>query len=264
MRLYQVVLVLLCIGFSGCTEGFEIEENNGSITENVVVEEVDNDSGSLDTTENTVDSSEESIPEFVDTVKDKVSSLFLDQTTNFIYLNSGEVYDLSADFNGISYDYSLEIKEENGNFIIYLDGIRVPISDLSLFFKFTDREFLLNKLGDGKFKLLISKTLSDTDKEEIITNSEITLFVIEKEDHIVLEWEDSLSNVKWYKVMHSTTDSDVKYPEQDAIGVYEYDQEKRFEHWKQKEGVNYYRISVVLEDDSVVHSDVINLIWFED
>lgn len=71
------------------------------------------------------------------------------------------------------------------------------------------------------------------------------------------------SNFKYYKVVHSTTNPDLKYPDDGYIEVIS-DIDKSYHVTDNKEyfkkGVNYYRVTVVLDDNSKYHGNVVKLI----
>ncbi len=81
----------------------------------------------------------------------------------------------------------------------------------------------------------------------------------DKGEYVLLEWEAYKGdNFKYYKVVHSTTDSDPKYPEDGYIQVITNPSETTYKDYGKFEiGVkNYYRITTVLNDDSKIHSNV--------
>lgn len=81
----------------------------------------------------------------------------------------------------------------------------------------------------------------------------------DKGDYILLEWKAYKGdNFKYYKVVHSKTDSDPKYPEDGYIKVITNPLETSFKDYEKFEiGIkNYYRITTVLSDDTKIHSNV--------
>jgi hypothetical protein len=87
----------------------------------------------------------------------------------------------------------------------------------------------------------------------------------DREDNTIeVEWEklDNKDNFKYYKVLISSTDSDVKYPETDAKFVGQDVSETKFEISTDKldKGVNYFRVGYVLANDEVFHTEVIEVL----
>lgn len=95
---------------------------------------------------------------------------------------------------------------------------------------------------------------------ENIEEYEFDLEVEVENNKVEIEWEEfDFDEFKYYKVLHSTTTPNIKYPETSAIHVGMHQEETYFEHWKPHQGTNYYRIGIVLENGEVLHSDTYEL-----
>ncbi|MFC1616278.1 S-layer homology domain-containing protein [Patescibacteria group bacterium] len=62
----------------------------------------------------------------------------------------------------------------------------------------------------------------------------------------VLTWDEYQGgDLKWYKVVHSTTNPDAYYPVDGYVGVYSDSSNTTYTHTDVKEGTNYYRVCVI-------------------
>jgi len=80
----------------------------------------------------------------------------------------------------------------------------------------------------------------------------------EENNKVRLEWNNDYSedDFKYYKVMYSKINSDLKYPHDFVIGVYDYVKADDFYHYHPSVGTNYYRITMVLNNGNYIHSNV--------
>ena len=253
MKLTSLFVVLSCFLFIGCST-YEYQENN--VGDNVLIENVENNlSQDLETSdvlniEGEVVSETEVQEEIVDKVKE-IETLFFDSSLDFQYLlfNLDEVYNIEV--NGKNYE--IVIEEKNGEYVFLVEGIEIPFENLNFFLKLDDYEINVETFKEKEtVQISFIKII-----EEVVTENEVEIFIIEKDNSVVIEWDyQNLDQVKYFKVMHSKTNPDVKYPDQSAIEVLYKNDNQRFEHFYPNDGINYYRISVVLNDDSKIHSEV--------
>ncbi|MCA9459102.1 MAG: hypothetical protein KC550_00980 [Nanoarchaeota archaeon] len=121
-----------------------------------------------------------------------------------------------------------------------------------------------NNFDDGKNKDEIKPIPSkpEPQKDEIPKDTHepvrIKLETYQDGDYIKLIWHTDLKNVKYFKVMRSYDNANPKYPEQNAIQVIEpkEDHEKFDTKVKIEKDFAYYRISAVMEDEKIYHSNV--------
>ena len=92
-------------------------------------------------------------------------------------------------------------------------------------------------------------------------------FELELEDKIYVEWKEFPvpELFKYYKVMYSDSNSNVKYPDQGAVRVLTnvHDITSNFKK-SLKEGIHYFRLTVVLNNGEYLHSPIQKVVVTED
>lgn len=268
MKLFQtIMLCFLAVMVVGCTQDFEIEQNQNLVNQTISDENKEEVIKSI--SENEVNGNEISfeeneielnnLKENKEDQKNEVQSLSFNDLNDIVTVELNKEYSLNIQRNDLSYTYSFYVTEKEGSYTVIINGIEIPKDTLSIYFLVDDKEVQFEKIDDNTVSM--SFTTSVQEKENEIPETEITIDVeIEIEDsYVELEWEDNIDNAKWYKVMHSSYDRNPTYPQDNAIGVIEFGKDQEFKHWNPNKGLNYYRISVVLLDDSVMHSEVIEI-----
>lgn len=268
MKLFQtIMLCFLVVILVGCTQDFEIEQNQNLVNQTISDENKEEVIKSISENEanGTEISFEENeielnnLKENKEDQKNEVQTLSFNDLNDIVTVELNKEYSLNIQRNDLSYTYSFYVTEKIGNYTVIINGIEIPKDTLSIYFLVDDKEVQFEKIDDNTVSM--SFTTSVQEKGNEIPETEITINVeIEIEDsYVELEWEDNIDNAKWYKIMHSSYDKNPTYPQDNAIGVIEFGKDQEFKHWNPNEGKNYYRISIVLEDDSVIHSEVIEI-----
>lgn len=76
-----------------------------------------------------------------------------------------------------------------------------------------------------------------------------------------LSWNEyDGGDLKWYKVVHSTTNDNAKYPTDGYIEVYSQPDQTSHLHTSVSEGTNYYRVCVITTDDRRGCSNTVTLV----
>lgn len=156
------------------------------------------------------------------------------------------------------------VKDDNKSEIdIYSNGKIVDDYEFST----TDIEEIKKKLSE-KLSIpyneiaSISKVQYVGEEKEYseIEDHQIELEIEEKDGKIYLKWDKyEGSDFMYYKVMHSNTNADIKYPQEAAkIVIDDYKENEAEFGWF--DDVNYYRITVVLEGDKYIHTNVIKYV----
>ena len=92
------------------------------------------------------------------------------------------------------------------------------------------------------------------------TATPITLSAETKTDGVYLEWNTASGlGLKYYKVVRSETNSDLKYPENGYIAVNSKGREHYTDTDVSKDNTYYYRICEVYEGDNIFCSNVVNM-----
>lgn len=256
-KFQKIVLLLLVILLVGCSQEFVIEENTKVIQENI------SNNSNIKLQEAQIEKDIYKEIEIENIEEKNISNESLEKITFSSSLDSlifklDKEYSLEIGTQENIFSYSFLVKETDGGYDSFINGVAIPTSVLSVYFNVENKEISFEKLGDNKIKLSFKEKEDNKDhveEEEI----EIELEVDIEDNSIELEWEDTINGVKWYKVMHSVYNNNPKYPQDNAIAVIEKGKKQEFEHLNPSEGVNYYRISVVLEDDYIVHSEVVEV-----
>lgn len=109
--------------------------------------------------------------------------------------------------------------------------------------------------GNKEYTNPVSVTVENTEEP---TSSSVTLNGEEIEGCIKLEWNYEGSTLKYYKVVRSSTNPEPKYPEDGYISVISNKEEQEYTDCAYNDSlINYYRITVVLPDNSKIHSNVL-------
>ena len=179
MKFSYLLMILIFLGVSGCSQGFEIEQNNDSISNDVTIEvnqvEENLNDNQIEEQELLVESSEVN--------KKSVNLIKITNSLNSISINEGEEYALSVEYDDEIYQYSFLIEDTNNEVIIYLDGIEVPLSLLSIYFNFDNKEISLEKENNEKFILVFKELSKELDKEFDIENQKYSILLKVNQDN---------------------------------------------------------------------------------
>lgn len=248
MNVKLIFLLLFTIILSSCSNSFEIQENSQELivsNSNEVIEESKEDV--LDETLIEIDEVEEKIEE--SQVENVIEEKILSSEISDLEFELNKKYNL--EYRGKSYE--VEFYEDENNLKVIIDGVEMNLDSFDLIFNFDNKEL---KFYQNDESLILELNQMEVTSDEDL---DIKLELEVEDEYIKLEWEDELDSLKWYKVMHSTINSDPKYPQDAAVWVLENWEEKEFIDHSPVYGTNYYRITGVLEGDEYVHSNVIKV-----
>jgi len=247
MKLIYVLGMVLMLLFAGCSQEYSFDENDfeGNIKLDAKVEG-DNADVVVDAN---VNISKEKVEEVVDYSRYVTVERLEDDGTIYIknrYKDSLN-FDLSIPVASCENKVVLEVNKVNK---IELKGCDLDnIENAEVVLKIEGQKFSFNlvvKASQG--------TVDNNDKELKVTYDA-------KNNGVVLDWkkyDGDKSNFKYYKVVHSTTNSDLKYPEDGYIAYITDIDKSHFETSKDfvEDKTNYYRITTVLKSGNKLHSNV--------
>ncbi|MEC8339756.1 MAG: hypothetical protein VXZ40_03960 [Nanoarchaeota archaeon] len=266
MKIFQTIMLCLLVSIVvGCTQDFEIEQNQNIVNQPIsdgnkeeVIESIsENEINEILFEENEIELN--NLRENKENQKEDIQTLSFNNLDDTVTFELNKEYNLNIQRNDLSYTYSFYVTGKEGNYTVIINGIEIPKDTLSIYFLVDDKEVVFEKIDGNTVSMSFTTIPHKKENEDPETKTSIELEIEIEDNYVELEWEDNINNVKWYKVMHSPYNNNPSYPKDNAIGVIEFGKDQEFKHWNPNEGINYYRISAVLLDDSVIHSEVIEI-----
>lgn len=175
---------------------------------------------------------------------------------------------------GIPQEEVSELKEENSSRIDELEE-EVQRLEEELLEKELDKEIQrlkeeleedLDKLEeDLKEKLPEVYIDEEFDWDETYESEDFGLKIQVVGNKAEIEWDKyEGDDFQYYKLLHSTSNKYVTYPEKYANYVGMKSTDTDFTHYDIEEGVNYYRLGIVLKGDEVIHSEPLTIYFGKD
>ncbi|MEC8220425.1 MAG: hypothetical protein VX028_00015 [Nanoarchaeota archaeon] len=266
MKIFQTIMLCLLVSIVvGCTQDFEIEQNQNIVNQPIsdgnkeeVIESIsENEINEILFEENEIELN--NLRENKENQKEDIQTLSFNNLDDTVTFELNKEYNLNIQRNDLSYTYSFYVTGKEGNYTVIINGIEIPKDTLSIYFLVDDKEVVFEKIDGNTVSMSFTTIPHKKENEDPETKTSIELEIEIEDNYVELEWEDNINNVKLYKVMHSPYNNNPSYPKDNAIGVIEFGKDQEFKHWNPNEGINYYRISAVLLDDSVIHSEVIEI-----
>ena len=253
MKKICFLFLIFVILFAGCTSEYSFSENEFENSINLEGQVKDNyDNVTID---GQVKVKKDDVTKVIDRVKEEINFnkyIIFEKVEEdgTVYIKNN--YDKDLNVNLRVLDMSC-----NKEFVLKSKSIeKVEFSGCS--FKNFDKVIFEFEVEGKRFKF--SAYVKKLEGKNFYGKTLISSYDVRNKS-VVLDWkkyEGDKSNFKYYKVVHSTTNPDLKYPEDGYINYITDIDNTHFETSKHfKEGmINYYRITTVLKSGEKIHSNV--------
>ena len=274
---YIFVVMFSLFIISGCSGSYNFEENNFNKSNDDVNIELNTgeNNSSIDVkisklkNKTLVDVDINLEQKIIDKANDAMNNL--SQVLDFSKFKNGNLY-INSLING-SDNVVVEVKDLDDDFVCsFKKSLNLVKGDNSISFDGCELKdgsgykiTIISTWGEFSYNIisdinLIDEYIENNEEKDDDDDNEIKLEIdFENKESVYLKWNafNDKDNFKYYKVVHSTTNSDLKYPVDGYISVItDIYQTSYVDVSKFSEGTNFYRITVVLKDDTKVHSNV--------
>lgn len=141
MKLFQtIMLCFLVVILVGCTQDFEIEQNQNLVNQTISDENKEEVIKSISENEanGTEISFEENeielnnLKENKEDQKNEVQTLSFNDLNDIVTVELNKEYSLNIQRNDLSYTYSFYVTEKEGSYTVIINGIEIPKDTLSI------------------------------------------------------------------------------------------------------------------------------------